>query len=166
MAVPVYTDALEFLEEERGAWAPYEALDGLTDDQLERPTDPPGPAHGWSGRDLAGHVVACQESLLVVVKELALADSSPTIQRWAADAGYDLDAQNARWLAEWGALPLAEVRRRLREVPGELRGYLTVVPEVRWLKNPDRLALVLGDTIEHYEEHRPELASILAAADR
>ena len=28
-----------------------------------------------------------------------------------------------------------EVRARFRTSPGELRGYLTVVPESRWLKN-------------------------------
>ncbi len=32
----MYLDAMEFLEEERDAWAPYEALAELTDEQLER----------------------------------------------------------------------------------------------------------------------------------
>src|SRR5437762_1597498 len=30
----MYLNALEFLEEEREAWRPFEALDGLTDEQL------------------------------------------------------------------------------------------------------------------------------------
>ena len=33
----MYLDAMEFLEEERDAWAPYEALAGLTDAQLAEP---------------------------------------------------------------------------------------------------------------------------------
>ena len=33
-----------------------------------------------------------------------------------------------------------EVRERFATVPGELRGYLTVVPETRWLKHADHRA--------------------------
>ena len=61
---------------------------------------------------------------------------------------------------------MAEVRRRFATMPGELRGYLTVVPEARWLKDPARLKSLLGNTIEHYAEHEAELRAILAAAGR
>lgn len=163
MALPVYTDALEFLEEEREAWAPFEALEGLPDADFERATDPGGPGHGWSGRDLAGHLVAWQLSLLSVVKELAMGETSPTLEAWGTQPDYDMDALNARWLAEWRARPLAEVRQQLHDVPGELRGYLTVVPESRWLKHPRHLQVVLDDTLDHYADHAAELAAILAA---
>ena len=166
MAVPVYTDALEFLEEEREAWAPFEALGALSDADLERATDPQGPGHGWSGRDLGGHLVAWQLSLLSVVKELAMGERSATLEGWESQPGYDMDALNARWLAEWRARPLAEVRQQLHDVPGELRGYLTVVPEARWLKDPRHLQVVLDDTLEHYAEHEVELAAILELAAR
>ena len=43
----MYLDALSFLEEERDAWRPYEALVELTDEQLAVPSTG---AHGWSGR--------------------------------------------------------------------------------------------------------------------
>ena len=46
------------------------------------------------------------------------------------------DAVNDELSAAWRALAAEEVRRRAREVPGELRGYLTVVPETRWVKHP------------------------------
>lgn len=164
MALPVYTDALEFLEEERDAWAPFEALEGLSDADLERPTDPEGPAHGWSGRDLAGHLLAWQLSLLAVVKELALGERSATLEGWEAEPDHDMDSLNARWLAEWRTRPLAEVRQQLRDVPGELRGYLTVVPEARWLKDPRHLQVVLDDTLDHYLDHQAELAEIVAGA--
>ena len=59
-------DAMEFLEEERDAWAPYEALAGLTDEQLSAPVDA---AHGWSGRQLMAHVLAWQEVALRAAKE-------------------------------------------------------------------------------------------------
>ena len=55
----MYVDALSFLEDEREAWRPYEALDQLSDAQLEEPVEA---AHGWSGRDLIGHLIGWQEA--------------------------------------------------------------------------------------------------------
>ena len=57
------------------------------------------------------------------------------------------------------------VDRRAR-VAGELRGYLTVVPETRWLKNADQQRFFYEETIEHYDDHQADLAAILAAAGR
>jgi hypothetical protein len=157
----MYLDSLEFLEEEREAWAPYEALDGLTDDQLSVPVSG---AHGWSGRMLIGHLVAWQEHALVVATELAVNDSSPAKARLDADWAMRGDAINDEIDAAWAALPMAEVRERFRTVPGQLRGYLTVVPEARWLKHPDNQQFFRDETTEHYEEHQPDLEAVLAAA--
>lgn len=160
----MYTHALEFLEEERDAWAPFESLIELSDEALERPTDPDGPAHGWTGRQLLAHVVGWQELALRAAKELAVNERSPTIAEvraaWAADG----DAYNEAMLREWGELPLDELRRRARTVAGELRGHLTVVPETRWLKNADHMRYFAEDTVEHYEEHAPALEAVLYAA--
>ncbi len=71
----MYLNALEFLEEERDAWRPYEALDGLSDEQLELMIDE---AHEWSGRDLIAHLVAWQENALAVARELAVGETSAT----------------------------------------------------------------------------------------
>jgi hypothetical protein len=60
-------------------------------------------------------------------------------------------------------VPMDEVRRRLREVPGELRGYLTVVPESRWIKHPTHLETFVEETLEHYDDHRADLEAVLAA---
>ena len=158
----MYLNALEFLEEEREAWRPYEALDTLSDDQLDVPV---AAAHGWSGRDLIGHLVAWQGFALEVARELAVGEHSATKDRldreWDERGG---EAVNTEIDATWRALPLSEVRERLRNVPGELRGYLTVVPEVRWLKNADMLRYFTDETIDHYLEHQPDLDAILAAA--
>ena len=81
----MYIDSLEFLDEERDAWKPFEALDGLSDEQLavEQPD-----AHGWSGRDLMGHLLAWQEIALRVAQELAVSETSTTKgwtdREWAA----------------------------------------------------------------------------------
>ena len=64
---------------------------------------------------------------------------------------------------DWRALPIDEVRRRLREIPGDLRGYLTVVPESRWLKHADNLRFFIDETIDHYTEHTADLEAILDA---
>ena len=157
----MYLDALEFLEEEREAWAPFEALAGLTDAALSLPV---AGAHGWSGRQLMAHLVAWQEVALSVATELAVNESSPAKARadadWEARGG---EAINAELDARWASRPLAELRARFRTLPGELRGYLTVVPETRWVKHTDHLRFFHEETTEHYDEHRHDLEAVLAA---
>lgn len=154
----MYLNALEFLEEEREAWRPYEALDGLTDAQLDVPIDE---AHEWSGRDLIAHLVAWQENALAVARDLAVSETSAAKARADADWEERGDAINLDIQVEWRAMPMDEVRRRLREVPGELRGYLTVVPESRWIKHADHLRFFIDETIDHYAEHAADLEAIL-----
>lgn len=158
----MYLNALEFLEEEREAWRPFEALDTLSDEQMDRPIDD---AHDWSGRDLIAHLVAWQENVLAVAKELAVGEESPTKVRSDADWDARGDQVNADIQAEWRAMPIAEVRRRLREIPGELRGYLTVVPEARWIKHAHNLRFFIDETIDHYADHVGDLEAILEAAE-
>ena len=158
----MYLDALEFLEEEHDAWAPFEALADLSDAALERPVEA---AHGWSGRDLMAHLLAWQAVSLDVARELAVSEASPTIAR--VDADWDArggDVVNAEIQADWSALPLDELRARFRSQPGELRGTLTVVPETRWIKHPTNMASFNQETIDHYRDHVDDLAAILAAA--
>jgi hypothetical protein len=157
----MYLNALEYLEEEREAWRPYEALASLTDEQLEVPIDE---AHEWSGRDLIAHLVAWQANALDVAKELAVSETSATKERSDAEWDERGDAINLDIQVEWRALPMDEVRRRLREVPGELRGYLTVVPETRWIKHADNLSFFIDETIDHYADHAADLEAILDAA--
>jgi hypothetical protein len=157
----MYLNALEFLEEERDAWRPYEALLELSDEQLGRPIDE---AHDWSGRDLIAHIVAWQSNALDVARELAVTETSASKERSDREWEERGDDINADILAEWRALPMDEVRRRLREVPGELRGYLTVVPEARWIKHADHLRFFIDETIDHYAEHASDLEAILEAA--
>ncbi len=160
----MYLDALSFLEDERDALRPYERLLDLTDEQLDLPVEAAG---GWSGRDLLGHIILWQEAALATAKELAVGSTSATMERleaqWAGspEAG---DAMNAAGLARFREMPMDEVRATFRTVAGELRGYLTVVPEVRWIKDSGHQEYFFGETTEHYEEHSKELAAILEAA--
>jgi hypothetical protein len=156
----MYLDALSFLEDERDAWRPYEALGELTDEQLERPVEG---AHGWSGRDLIAHLVGWHEVTLDVARELAVDETSRARERIEREWDSRGDDWNADMIAAWGALPMDEVRQRLRTVPGELRGYLTVIPEARWLKHPIHFESFTDVTVDHYEDHRGDLEAILAA---
>jgi len=157
----MYLNALEFLEEERDAWRPFEALADVPDERMDIAVEG---AHGWSARDLIAHVVAWQEWALGTARDLAIGERSPTKERLDAEWEARGDALNADIETEWRALPLDEVRRRLHDVPGELRGYLTVVPETRWIKHADHLRYFIDETIDHYAEHAPDLEAILEAA--
>jgi hypothetical protein len=160
----VYLDGLSFLEDERDAWRPYEALRLLSDSDLERAVDG---AHGWSGRDLMGHMTHWQLLALDVAKELALGDRSPT--KDAADADFEArgaDVVNAEVDALWRSKPIDEVRQEFARVPGELRGFLTVVPETRWVKNSDMQTFFYEETVEHYADHEADLGAVLEAVVR
>ena len=159
----MYLDALSFLEDERDGWRAYEALDELTDAELAPQLET---VHGWSGRDLMAHVVAWLEVALTVARELAVGETSPA--KLAADADWDArgDEINEEIRLAWLALPMDEVRQRFRTVPGELRGYLTVVPETRWIKSSEYEEFFLTETIDHYEAHLDDLRAVLASAGR
>ena len=69
---------------------------------------------------------------------------------WAAGAGDQHQRGSAR------PLP-GDAHRRgqgaFHAAAGELRGYLTVVPESRWIKHAAHQEWFFGETTEHYEEH-------------
>jgi hypothetical protein len=160
----MYLDALSFLEDERESWGPFEALLELSDEALERRIHE---AHDWSGRDLMAHVLAWQLVALDVAKDLAVGEQSATMARvdadWEARGG---EVVNAEIQADWTGKPMQELRDEFARVAGELRGFLTVVPEARWIKNAEVQRLFADETLDHYEEHRPDLEAILAAAGR
>jgi hypothetical protein len=159
----MYLDALSFLEDERDAWRPYESLSEVSDEHFDEPVDG---AHGWSARDLVAHMVGWQEVALAVARDLAVGETSPTIARVDAEWEAKGDAMNDEMVAAWRELPAAEVRDRLKAVAGDLRGYLTVVPESRWVKHPTHLETFVSETLEHYDDHKADLEAILAAARR
>jgi hypothetical protein len=159
----MYTDALSFLEDERDMFRAYEALDALSDEQLAVRVEAAG---GWSGRDLMGHIVHGQELALASARELAMGEQSPTMDRfeaeWNAGPGAG-DAINEAALVSFRALSMTELRARFKTVGGELRGYLTVVPESRWIKHSTHQEYFLGELTAHYEEHEKDLRAILEA---
>jgi len=160
----VYIDARAFLDAERAAFRPFEALADLTDDQLSTPV---GGAHGWSGRQLMGHLLSGHEIAVAVAAELAVGETSAARERWDADwDARGADAVNAEIDARWAALSMDEVRARFATLPGQLRGQLLAVPERRWIGDGGHRRFFLSETSAHYEDHLDDLAAIMAAAGR
>ena len=91
----MYLDGLSFLEEEREAWRPFEALADLSDDQLVRPVDG---AHGWNGRELMVHTALWYEIALQMAREYALGPTSPTHERMRAAWDEGGDALNFEYI--------------------------------------------------------------------
>ncbi len=157
----MYFDALSFLEDERDAWRPFEQLLEIP---LGRLDEPVAGAHGWSARDLLGHLVAYQSHALDVARQLAVGEGSAVHAAWEADwEARGGEAVNDDLVNAWRALPLDEVVRRGREIPGELRGYLTVVPETRWVKHPVFGRFFEDELLDHYPDHEADLRAILEA---
>lgn len=160
----MYLDALGFLDEERDAFRPFEALADLTDEQLSVPV---AGAHGWSGRQLMGHLLSGHEVALAVATELAVSETSPAKER--ADADWETrggEIVNAEVDARWAALSMDDLRDRFGTLPGQLRSYLTAVPERRWLEHGDHQRFFLSETTAHYVDHLDDLAAILAVTGR
>ena len=155
----MYFDALSFLEDERDAWRPFEDLADLPDERFDVPV---ARAHGWSARDLLGHIVAYQSHALDVARELAVGERSPAWEAMEAAWEQRGDAVNDEMLATWRALTADEVRSRARTVPGDLRGYLTVVPESRWVKHPVFGRFFEEELLDHYADHAADLRAVLA----
>ena len=153
----------EFLDEERTAWRPFEVLAELTDSELDEPSRD---AHDWSGRDLIAHLVGWLGDALDVAHELAVDVRSQALARSLREFAARGDEINAEIQAAWRQLPLAEVRRRFRDVPEDLRRAVMAIPAANWTADPDNPSFFHIYTVEHYEDHRADLAAILDAAGR
>ena len=144
--------------------APFEALDELTDEQLERPNDglpTAGPAATYGpSRGLAA------SSPLDVAKELAVNERARRRSRPTRTGTRAATRSNDEIRRHWRALPIDEVRQRFRDRAR------------RAARLPDRRArgalaqerrlqeFFLAETIDHYEAHADDLAAILASAGR
>ena len=158
----MYFDALSFLEDERDAWRPFEALLDVPDERFDMPVEA---AHGWSARELLSHLAAYQAHCLDVARELALGERSPAYEAMEAAWAERADAVNEELSAAWRALPVEEVRQRAHDIPGELRGYLTVVPETRWVKHPVFGRHFEEELLDHYADHVDDLRAILGPVE-
>ena len=134
----MYLDAMEFLEEERDAWAPYEALaeprrraartPGRRRPRLVRPR--PDGATCSRGR---------ASPLEVAKRARGQRDEPDDRPRGRRLGGARRRRRQRGARRDVGGPADGRAARAFRTQPGELRGYLTVVPETRWLKHADHL---------------------------
>ena len=151
----------DFLDEERAARRPFEALAELGDAELDEPVPA---AHDWSGRDVIAHLVGWLGDALDVASDLATSASSPARERSRREFAARGDEINAEIQATWRGLPIGEVRSRFRDVPEELRRAVAAVPSSSWDGDPGNLEFFEIYTIEHYGDHVADLAAVLEAA--
>jgi hypothetical protein len=116
---------------------------------------------GWSVKDVLGHL-AFWEGLAVSQFTLLRAGGAP-------EPISDMDAVNARVLADTRRLPLEEVRHKeqvsydalLGMLQGALPDELLEPGHFAWTKGQPFVNWIAGDSWEHYEEHLPELLAWL-----
>ena len=91
-----------------------------------------------------GHRIGCSDQ---VFHRLGVLRQGPgdAAELEAPDA---VDRQNAEGLGRARAMSIGDLREQFRTVSGELRGYLTVVPESRWIKNATNQEFFFGETTE------------------
>jgi uncharacterized damage-inducible protein DinB len=157
---------------ERGRAAFYAALDGLSDAELAAPlTD-----RGWSVADHMAHIAVWMEGIVGALDgrdRWAVMGAGPPVggdydalneelraRRGAlvpADARAWLDATHAQLLAKLGGMTIEELRRPYRHYqPGEERPNADA-PFLGW---------IIGDSYEHYDEHRGWITAALQARGR
>lgn len=158
----MHQDGAAFVAAETLAWQPYLALAELSDDELVRPVPE---AHGWSARDLVGHLTVWQDKQLGYAVELLTRGT--TTARDSDDAEYERrgDEWNDELVEQFAQLPAADVRQRLLGANQELRRVLANVPAERWHAH-SHFTDYLPSMLDHYAEHAPDAKAILSAFGR
>lgn len=130
---------------------------------------------GWSVKDQVAHVTAWERSLIALLTGQSRAAAVGMDE--AEYAGADVDQVNARIQSQTRSRSTAEVLAEARTTHAEL---LAVLEPLSWEDlgkpyshfqptSPERdepvLGSVLGNTIEHYPEHREYLEAAVAVTD-
>jgi hypothetical protein len=145
-------------------------LDGLTDEQLLAGRD----AAGWNARDHVTHLAAWADGIAALLRRE---------DRWAAmglamanPEGDEPDYEwiNAQIADRHQALPPAEARAWLRAAHERVRAAVVALPEAELALPYERFVApftgdwgqpvaeyVLGNTEDHYDEHRPWMEAIV-----
>jgi hypothetical protein len=117
--------------------------------------------HGeWTVKDLLGHLAFWEETV---------ADLYETLRAGQTPAPFDLDALNAKMLAEWEPVPLAEVKTREQAAFQRVLALIESASEAElfdpahfpWTGGRAFEGIFQDNTCGHYEEHLPELSSWL-----
>ncbi len=166
------TDATvpEFLRRLDAAWADLEAdLAGYTAHQMTVPTD----AAGWTVKDHAAHLVVWLDGMNAVLT------GQPRLPRMGLDDATwqsgDGDAINEAIRRRHRDRPLADVLADLRRVHAEFRGRVAAMADADLVRpyadfqpgspiTDPILGRLVGNSFEHYAEHRPWMRAIAEMA--
>lgn len=147
-------DRSTLLREIEAAWRPYaDALDALSDDDLLEIAD-----GTWTRKDLVAHVAWWEGSSTSTLEAVAEHRDPP----WRDET---TDETNARVEAEHKDVPGPEIRtmaavaheRLLRAIAAVDEADLSTAGRFPFMNGDALIALVRGDTSEHYPEHVRQL---------
>jgi Protein of unknown function (DUF1706) len=152
-------DKMTLLEDIRRAHAALEAAAGRLDEAAFMAEVPD--MDGWTCKDVLAHVSWWSEHSAGVVEAL-LAGRDPYPRDGAP---FDIDAHNARVLAESRGRSLDDVRRAEADAYRRVVAAVETAGEVdllepgrfAWLAGEPLARTVAADTSEHYVEHLPHL---------
>jgi hypothetical protein len=165
------TTKAELLHNLEQGWADFHAyISSLTPEQLTQPRD----AAGWSVKDHLIHIALWQDGISALLEQKGETRAA-AMGLAAAEWGRDIDEVNGIMQAQSRDLPLDTVLARLRGAYERMHRVISESPEGAafapyntYAPDSDRTAPILdwiiGDSYEHYAEHRPWIAAIVGQA--
>ncbi len=163
----------EVLHNMDDGWQSFEAyLKTLSDEQMTVPKD----AVGWTVKDHLTHLTVWAQGVTALLRRSGSRRETMGLDEETWNSR-DFDRMNAVIQQQHGAQPLAEVlaqlaqaHHRLRAAVAELSDEDLYKPYSYFHADPNRtgdtpiLEWILGDSYEHYAEHRPWIEAIVAQA--
>lgn len=168
----------DLLARMQAAWPAFRIAAGaLTAAQLDQRT-----ASGWTFREMLGHVAAWHESAarrIAAYRVTGKTETDPKVSRGlfehlglasadreALAEKWDMDRFNAAVAAASAGKDRHTILAALDESLGRLRAAVTALTDEQVSADvaegrPFVVAVVAGDSYEHYPEHQPELAGAL-----
>ena len=132
----------ELTAKESQAWTAFEELLAVVpEERLETPAFD----GGWSVKDVLWHVAYWWDDMTRAAQDA-----------WADD-GEETDDVNGRQQAKSRRLPYVEVRAELDDARARLLDTWATVAD----DDEEGKAFFVSETIEHYEEHEPQIRSLV-----
>ena len=134
-------------------WADFKkSFEGLNEDEMIKP----GPAGGWSIKDILAHVATWEEEAF---KNLPLIVEDKRLPRYN-DLYGGINAFNTIMAEENHRLPLDEVIRWLEDTHRRLLDYLRGIPEEQFGSKTRFRRRLAADTYNHYPEHTDSILAL------
>ncbi len=162
------TTKAELLHNLEQEWADFHAyIRSLTPEQLTQPRD----AAGWSAKDHLIHLALWQDGVSALLERKGETRAA-AMGLDAAEWGREMDEVNAIMQRMHRDLPLDDALARLQGAHERMHRIITALPEAALFlpytdydpsmpRDNPILDWIVGDSYEHYAEHRPWIAAIV-----